>query len=325
MMELQNHERDRFHGAVLGLACGDALGSSNQYLEPGSFEPVTDMVGGGPYQLKPGYWTDDTSMALCLGHSLLVSHGFDAHDQMDRYCDWMRTGYQSCTGGCFDISDTALEALQRYQQTRYPFSGSNTCCSAGNGSIMRLAPVVMFYSGHLTSALHYCGESSRTTHGNSKCIDASKLLGLYLYRALNGANKGAVLAPTPEGLLSNVAVDDLATGGYIHKHADMIRGTEYVIDCLEAALWCFWHTDSFSDAVLMAANLGDDADTTAAVCGQLAGAFYGASAIPRSWLDKLAWAEDIRVLGDELYLASHHPEEEISHFSNVVAIEQARK
>lgn len=318
-MELQHHEIDRFRGALLGLACGDALGVSNQFSEPGSFEPITDMVGGGPFDLQAGEWTDDTSMALCLGHSLLISDGFDALDQMTRYCDWWQNGYQSCTGRCVDIGETTLDALQRFKQTSYPFTGPVTCCTGGNSSIMHLAPVAMFYSQHTMTAVHYCGESSRATHGNNKCVDASKLLGLYLFRALTGANKGAVLAPAPEGMIGNVAVDDLATGSYKMKERDMIRGTGYVIDSLEAALWCFWHTDNFHDAVLMAANLGDDASTTASVCGQLAGAYYGESEIPRHWVDKLAWAEDIRLLSEELYQVSHQQSEEIGS-GNVVVL-----
>lgn len=170
--------RERFRGALFGLACGDAIGTSVEFLRRRSFAPLTDMIGGGPFSLQPGQWTDDTSMALCLATSLLDSGGFDPADQMRRYCRWMEESYLSSTG------------------------------EWGNG---------------------------------------------------------------------------------------------YVVDSLEAALWCFARTATFEEAVLCAANLGDDADTTAAICGQLAGAFYGQAAIPRHWQDRLAWADQIRALADRLH------------------------
>lgn len=133
----------RARGCLLGLACGDAVGTSVEFSLPGSFEPLTDMVGGGPFQLAPGQWTDDTSMALCLAHSLIERSGFDARDQMNRYINWWQWGYCSATGDCFDIGMTVAASLQRYQATGEPLAGSVEPCTAGNGALMRLAPVVM--------------------------------------------------------------------------------------------------------------------------------------------------------------------------------------
>ena len=131
---------NRHRGCLLGLATGDALGATLEFQAPGSFEPIHDMLGGGPFGLAPGQWTDDTSMALCLAESLLKSDGFDAADQMRRYLRWYRGGYLSSTGTCFDIGDTCRAALEQFEETDEPFAGSTDPQSAGNGSIMRLAP-----------------------------------------------------------------------------------------------------------------------------------------------------------------------------------------
>ena len=146
--------QSRFHGALLGLACADAVGTTVEFSPRGSFPPVTDMVGGGPFDLKAGQWTDDTSMALCLATSLVEKAGFDAADQMRRYVDWMQNGYLSSTGHCFDIGNTTAVALERFLQSGDPFSGSNDPRAAGNGSIMRLAPVPMFYFPSLEKVIH---------------------------------------------------------------------------------------------------------------------------------------------------------------------------
>src|SRR5262245_14888700 len=133
---------DRCRGSLLGLAVGDAVGTTLEFETPGTFEPITDMVGGGPFRLRPGEWTDDTSMALCLATSLVSCEGFDAADQMTRYLRWMEEGYWSSIGRCFDIGATTREALLRYKRTGDPWSGSTDPHSAGNGSLMRLCPVV---------------------------------------------------------------------------------------------------------------------------------------------------------------------------------------
>ncbi len=297
------NEPDRFRGCLLGLAAGDAVGTTVEFKSRGSFPPVTDMVGGGPFGLQPGEWTDDTSMALCLAESLLHVGGFDAKDQMDRYCKWWRDGHLSSNGQCFDIGNTVMSALQHYEESGDPFSGSTDPFSAGNGSIMRLAPVPMFYSPDADSVMHYCGESSRTTHGAAECIDACKFFGLALTRALGGASKNEIIANRDHVHVASEAIKDIANGSYLDKSEDEIKGDGYVVRSLEAALWCFANTDSFEEAILKAVNLGDDADTTGAVCGQIAGAFYGESEIPQQWLQKLMLADKIRDFADQLRLS----------------------
>jgi ADP-ribosyl-[dinitrogen reductase] hydrolase len=287
-------------GALLGLAVGDALGTTVEFQPRGTFTPLTDIVGGGPFGLVPGEWTDDTSMALCLASSLVERGGFDARDQMQRYCRWRDDGYWSSNGRCFDIGITVSAALRRYQQTGNPFAGSTDPHSAGNGSLMRLAPIPLFYFPDDQAAIHYASESSRTTHAADECVNACRLLAGMICRALRGESREAVLFGDAETFRGTVAVAAIARGEYRHRSEADIRGSGYVIASLEAALWCFAQSDSYEDAVLLAANLGDDADTTAAVCGQLAGAFYGESGIPARWLSTLTMKDDIASLAEQL-------------------------
>ncbi|GIW88129.1 MAG: ADP-ribosylglycohydrolase [Isosphaeraceae bacterium] len=293
--------KDRFCGCLLGLAVGDAVGTTVEFRPRGSFKPLADMIGGGPFNLRPGQWTDDTSMALCLASSLVERHGFDARDQMERYCKWADTGYLSSTGRCFDIGNTVASALRRFRQTGDPYAGSNAPHSAGNGSIMRLAPIPMFFFPDIDAAERFAAESSRTTHGAAECIDACRLLARIICRALSGKPKDEVALEDSKTFVGSEKIVAIARGAYREKSREEIRGSGYVVDSLEAAMWCFIHADSFAEAILMAANLGDDADTTAAVCGQVAGAYYGAQQIPAAWLERLALRSEITGLADQLY------------------------
>ena len=292
---------DRARGALLGLAAGDAVGTTVEFKPRGSFAPLTDMVGGGPFRLLPGQWTDDTSMALCLAASL-VENGFDLRDQMLRYVRWRDTGYLSSNGRSFDIGVATSAALERFRRTGNPVAGSRDPDSAGNGSIMRLAPVPIHYLDTPEQAIALSAVQSGTTHQAPECLGACRLLAEVLVRALQGRTKGEVLAPSTQTLPLSGALQSVAQGDYKTKAENQIKGSGYVVKSLEAALWCFWRTDSFEACVLLAANLGDDADTTAAVAGQLAGAFYGESGIPERWLHKLAMAREIGQWAEQLVL-----------------------
>ncbi|MBK5528479.1 ADP-ribosylglycohydrolase family protein [Pseudomonas sp. TH06] len=294
---------ERYRGALLGLACGDAVGTTVEFKSRGSFQPLTDMVGGGPFHLKPGQWTDDTSMALCLAESLLNKNGFDAADQMGRYLNWWKWGYLSSTGECFDIGMTVSQALSQYQQTGEPFAGSIDPYSAGNGSLMRLVPVVLFYFPDAQKIQRFSADSSRTTHAAPEAIECCQLFADLIGKALLGASK-TELRHSSVTTLTQAKVAAIARGDYIAKSIDEIRGSGYSVQSLEAALWCFHHTDSFAAAILQAANLGDDADTTAAIVGQLAGAYYGVRDIPENWLEQLHEAEEITATADRLLEAS---------------------
>lgn len=302
--------RSRFRGSLLGLATGDAVGTTLEFTPRGAVTPITDMVGGGPFHLPAGAWTDDTSMALCLATSLVELGRFDPNDQMERYVRWYKEGYLSSIGRCFDIGGATSAALKRFQKSGNPYSGNPDPFSAGNGSIMRLAPIPMFFCGDLSATVHFAAESSRTTHAAVECLDACRLFGAILYKALNGMDKEAILFgphfPNLPPIALTPKIQIIADGAYRDLDANAIKGSGYVVESLTAALWCFWTTDDYRSAVLRAANLGDDADTTAAVCGQLAGAFYGEEGIPQAWLDKLVLRDEITGLADSLY-SRHEP------------------
>lgn len=292
-------EQARYRGCLLGLASGDAVGTTVEFSPRGTFEPLTDMVGGGPFDLPRGAWTDDCSMALCLAHSLLYRKGFDPVDLMNRFCNWARFGYMSSTGHCFDIGMTVARALERYRASGDPFSGDPDPNTAGNGSLMRLAPIPMFYFVDDAQRAEYAAASARTTHGAQESIECTQLFAEMLRSALAGSSKEDILFATGFKAYAPL-VQNLVDGDWRNKEVSAIRGTGYVIESLEAALWCFWHTSTFEEAVLTAANLGDDADTTAAICGQLAGAYYGEEAIPIKWRDRLFMFEEIQELADRL-------------------------
>ncbi len=298
---------DRYRGALIGLATGDALGTTLEFAPPGTFTPITDMVGGGPFNLDPGQWTDDTSMALCLAESLIESDGFDPFDQLSRYLRWKRKGHHSSTGTCFDIGGTVASALARYERYGQPWSGSVDEHSAGNGSIMRLAPVPLFFGGDPEAAIARAGESSRTTHGAREAIDACRYMAGLIIGALQGRSRKELLAPLFSPVLGlwdreplAPWIHDIAAGSFLRREPPQIRGTGYVVASLEAALWAFAKSTSFEHGALLAVNLGDDADTTGAVYGQIAGAFYGADAIPERWRIKLSYLERLESFAERL-------------------------
>ena len=328
--------RDRFRGCLLGLAAGDALGTTLEFKKPGTFEPIDDMIGGGPFHLKSGQWTDDTSMALCLAESLIEMDGFDPMDQMQRYVRWWREGYLSSTEGpAFDIGTTVRSALSRFERTGEPYAGSTDSNSAGNGSLMRLAPVPMYFAGDAEEAIDRSAESSRTTHGVAEAVDACRYFAGLLVDALKGVDKDTLLAPRycpVEGLWERSPlaekIAEVADGSFkdrnppdcffedmsylsektrlslkseSHEDTSKIKGTGYVVESLEAALWAFHKSSDFRDGALLAVNLGDDADTTGAIYGQIAGAYYGVEAIPESWRERLTMVAEITAIADTIY------------------------
>jgi len=293
-------DKNRYQGCLLGLAIGDAVGTTTEFMPRGSFPPVEDMMGGGPFQLKPGQWTDDTSMALCLATSLVEKNGFDPLDQMERYLQWCKDGYLSSTGRCFDIGRTVLEALGKFEITHDPISGPTRANSAGNGSLMRLAPVPMFYAPDIDMAIYYSAESSKTTHGAVECVEACHLFGGMLVKALGGKGKNAFLLDNNIEKITSENIISIARGEYRTKPITEIEGLGYVVKSLEAALWCFWNTETFEKAILSSTNLGNDSDTTSAICGQIAGAYYGREGIPAKWLEKVYMRREIEELADKL-------------------------
>jgi ADP-ribosyl-[dinitrogen reductase] hydrolase len=280
---------NRCLGSFIGLAVGDAVGAPLEFSPRGTFEPIKDMIEGGYFNLKTGEWTDDTAMALCLADSLIHMNGFDAKDQMDHYSRWFLNGEFSCRKEAFGMGQTFMNSIIKYHITGDPYIGTSRPKRPGNGCIMRLAPIPIFFYPDLEKIIHYSGESSKTTHGMPESIFASRLFGQILALALAGKSKEEILFSSqmddpdcPE------IISEIAHGNYRSKPDSEIESTFFAGKCLEAALWCFLKTDNFRDAILKAANLGGDADSTAAVCGQVAGAYYGIDSIPQSWQDALA-------------------------------------
>lgn len=292
--------RDRAIGALLGLAVGDAVGTTLEFTaRDDRAEPLTDMIGGGPFHLAPGGWTDDTSMALALADSLLECNPFDPGDLMRRFDDWRQNGAYSHNGRCFDIGITTGGALARWQRTGDPLAGSTDPKAAGNGSLMRLAPVAIRHWNDKTRRREVAALQSRVTHGASEAVDACILFADLVAEAIAGRPRVEILAPHVfEG---DPLIVEIAAGGWRGKPRQAIRGSGHVVKALEAALWCVDRTENFRDAVLMAANLREDADTTAAITGQLAGALHGAGGIPSAWVERVAWGPYIVATAEALW------------------------
>ena len=276
-------------GSLLGLAVGDALGTTVEFQARDSFSPVTDMVGGGVFRLAPGQWTDDTSMALCIAASLVETGAYDPRDQLARFLHWYRDGYLSSTGRCFDIGNQTRAALEEFEATGEPYRESVGGMSAGNGSLMRLAPVAMAFCDDPEAAGRFSADSSRTTHPAVECVEACGAYGRLIAAAIEGASRTELYVLAAD-LAEQVTNPDLATilrGSYRVKERDEISSSGYVLHSLEAALWALARTDDFLEGALLAVNLGDDADTVGAIYGQLTGALYGRSGIPESWRNRL--------------------------------------
>jgi len=271
---------DAAKGMLLGLAVGDALGTTLEFSARDSLPPVTDIVGGGPFNLEAGVWTDDTSMALCVGESLLHCKGWKADDCARRFVNWREHGYMSPTDKCFDIGNTVSAALDRFLRDGDPYAGSNDPKSAGNGGIMRLAPAVIAHSRDTMAATDVAVLQSQITHAADECDDYAFALSAFLHSGNLRDALHRVEPTTPR---------------------DQIKSSGYVRDSYEAAFWSFENTDTFRDCIILAANLGDDADTVAAIAGQIAGRIYGMKGIPSEWLEKLAWREKIEAMAEDLF------------------------
>lgn len=311
-------DRNRQRGMLLGLAVGDALGAAVEFSAPGAFAPVAGYRAGGPHGLKPGEWTDDTSMALALADSI-ADVGWDLNDQMERYIAWWRRGEYSVNGRVFDIGTTTVAALHRFlRRGDAQTSGDPSEHASGNGSLMRLAPVPLayarFFPDRIANLVERAVESSRPTHASPQCLSSCACLAVFLAALVHGLPRETVLDPAwptwddvHEAHALHPEVAGVIRGSYRTKTPPQIRGSGYVVRSLEAALWAFARAESFAEAVLAAVNLGDDADTTGAVCGQLAGACWGESGIPAEWLTGLAGRDQLeRALSGLLELGCRH-------------------
>ncbi|WP_192072624.1 ADP-ribosylarginine hydrolase Tri1 [Pantoea agglomerans] len=289
---------DKAQGALMGLAAGDAIGTTLAFV-PRDKAYVDDMVGMGPFNLKPGEWTDDTSMALCLAETYIESHKCDTTLFRQKLLSWYRNGTNSSNGVCFDIGNTTRVALEQFERQGPTWMGNSSPDTAGNAALVRLAPTAIFRRKSFVDALRDAKQQSNATHRAAESVSCCRFLILIFHYLLNGYSKSESLAPHLMG--SSLRVLLINAGEYKEKYRDQIRSSAYVIDTLEAALWAVWHTDNFKDAVLLAANLGNDADSIAAAAGQLAGALYGLSGIPEGWVEKIAHKERILSLAKQLF------------------------
>jgi ADP-ribosyl-[dinitrogen reductase] hydrolase len=217
----------------------------------------------------------------------------------------------SSTGKCFGIGNTVRSALVHFEKTGAPYCEVDDPYAAGNGSIMRLAPVPMFYARDPEEAIRRSEESSRTTHGAWTCGDACRYFGALLVGALNGISKEDLLSDHYDPVSGYWAkhplgeeVAEIAAGSFKHKNPPQILGSGYVVKSLEAALWAFHRSNSFREGALLAVNLGNDADTTGAVYGQIAGAYYGYEGIPEEWRSRIAQRKLIESFADRIYRLS---------------------
>lgn len=311
-------QMNKFVGCLIGMAVADAVGSSNEFGSQLTGKgAITGMTGGGPFRLKPGEWTDDTSMALCLAVSLLVKGKYDQTDVMARYLSWWKSGYLSSNGRCFDIGNTTSRALSYFASTGKTLDGIS---SPANGSIMRLAPVPMFYANDPRLAEIMSAESSRATHTNAACVQGCAFLGGLIARLLNGnrhkteivsamtSNRywavGAVAnSKEEEAHLNNLLA--VADGGFNSVSEADLSQAGSVWATLNAALYTFINAPDFASGALQIANRGNDSDTVGAVYGMIAGAYYGIAGIPAGWTAKLARKDDIKMLAQHLFLYQH--------------------
>ena len=309
--------RERFQGSLLGLAVGDAVAAATQYKRAGRFEPVGDMLGGGPFDLPRGAWSDDTAMALCLAESLLERGEFDARDQVERYRLWQQQGHLSATGQCVGITASTARALARAQWRRQPFSGSHSPDAPAPESLSRVTPVVMFYFADRNAAVEFAAEAARATSQAPAALGACRALAVALHAALSGQGKQAIIAqaqavlsaPDSQGVIAAAggtaggaptppagAAGGVGTGGAARGR--LRSSTPHA--ALGAALEVFAHSDNLRDAVLAAANLGGNCDVVAGAAGALAGAHYTASAIPSSWRNSLMKKDLLEGFADRL-------------------------
>ena len=290
--------RDNALGALVGLAVGDAVGTTLECKSRDS-EHVSDMQGGGPFILNAGEWTDDTSMALCVAETYLAENRMNTDTLRKFLLRWYQTGENSSNGRCFDIGNTTRFALEQYLHVGPSWYGNTEKHTAGNAGLVRQAPVSIFRRKSLRAIYFESQAQSRATHGAVESIDACQFLGLILHHLINGHQKEEAFSPHVFPLCARVMI--INAGEYKHKARHQIRSSGYVIDTLEAAMWAVWNTDNFRDAILLATNLADDADSVAATAGQLAGALYGYSEIPQDWKDKLVQHERIAALAGDLF------------------------
>jgi ADP-ribosyl-[dinitrogen reductase] hydrolase len=302
VMDAARTLRERFQGALVGLAVGDAVSVHTQFRKPGTFGPVGDMLGGGTFDLPRGAWTDDTAMALLTAQSL-IERGFDARDLVERLVRWQRDGVGSATGQCVGISASVARALATAQYKRQPFVGSHDPDQLDKDPLSRVAPFALYHLADATAAVTQAAEASRITSQAPLVLDCVRLFTAMVHQALLGRDKPAILRPPQETWVTahtRPEVFAIYEGSYSRRDPAEITGGGQILQALEAALWAFDRSETFREGALFAANLGWDSDIVGAVHGQLAGAFHGVSAIPGIWRNSLMKNDVVIEAADKL-------------------------
>lgn len=315
--------RSQVLSGLMGLCVGDALGGPVVYQtrEQLSFTPVTAMLGYGTYNQPPGTWSDDTSLTLCLADALC--DGFSLETIAQSFCLWFRENHWTPHGKVFDIGSTTRRAIWLLQQGIDPAqAGSTNERSNGNGSLMRSLPLSFYYKVlpfqqlidrvHEVSRITHCHLRSQIACGIYISIVVCLLQGYQPKQAYSeGIRKIKNIYDHLE-LEAELRHFERVFSGRVHElPKDLIRSSGYVIDTLEAALWCLLNTSSYRKAVLEAVNLGQDTNTTAAVTGSLAGIYYGVDNIPSEWLEKITRKQDIIELCYRLELSLRKEEDNL--------------
>ena len=309
MTDNQRIARETIRAVILGHAVADALGVPVEFRSRGMLDqnPLTDMVGYGTYNLPAGSWSDDTSMTLCA-LDVLAEGEEDFGRIMENFHSWYSKGAYTPGDDCFDIGGTCLRAIQNYAVYGMPpvecgLRGDN---SNGNGSLMRILPFVLYahYAGYTDEEMKtLVHDASSLTHAHERSLVGCGIYALLVRCILlhgragvgEGLRKAAALYASEPELTAYVRI---FSPDFADLPREDIRSSGYVVDSLEAAVWCLLTTDNYGDCVLKAANLGEDTDTVAAIAGGLAGARYGMEGIPVGWLDTLIRREFIEEMCD---------------------------
>jgi len=299
--------------ALFGVAVGDALGvpvefKNREYM---NLHPVTGMTGFGTHNQPPGTWSDDSSLTFCLAEAL--TQGYDLNAIGQNFVNWYFNNYWTADKEVFDVGAATGEAIVRISRGTQPeLSGDTAASSNGNGSLMRILPLMFrMLPMPMTERFEITRQVSSITHGHIRSIIACFYYLEFARQILEGRQKFDIyrdLQKTVSGHLSALLIDpvEVVVFDRLLKYdifrlpESGIRSSGYVIDTLEAAVWCLLTTGTFSEAVLRAVNLGHDTDTTAAVTGGLAGLLYGFDSIPDSWVKQVARSDDIEELAEKL-------------------------
>jgi len=291
---------DRCRGVLVGLACGDALGGPVEFMSPADIRAahpggVREFIGGGWLHLAPGEITDDTQMTRMLAESLAVHGALAMDDVAARFVDWMRSKPK-------DIGRTTRASLECVVEgTSWRESGKRALrggAAAGNGSVMRCAPIGIRYRNDPVALAAAARDSSLVTHADPRCLEGS----VAICQAIAGLLAGAETAEIPA--LARVGLTDDDTVAHIvaapQRAASDLRGGGFVLETVQAAIWAVATHQSFEEAVVAAVGLGNDADTTGAVTGALAGARWGYTGIPARWREHVQWGAELFALADTL-------------------------